>query len=63
MLSTFGKLALVQLDHGPDTLDRLVALHMLGSHKVYAYREWGTRQLFAYQLELMVGGAPEYTGS
>ena len=60
MLSPFGKLSKVKFDHGPDTLDRLVAENMFKEIKVYKYRELNTKILYNYKQEIMVGGSPEY---
>merc|ERR1712154_244449 len=60
MLSPFGKLSKVKFDHGPDTLDRLVAHNMFKEIKVYQYRELNTRILYNYKQEIMVGGSAEY---
>ena len=60
MLSPFGKLSKVKFDHGPDTLDRLVAENMFKEVKVYKYRDINSKVLYNYKQEIMVGGSPEY---
>jgi len=60
MLSPFGKLSAVTFDHGPDTLDRLVAEAMFEETRVYRYRDLTTRMAYHYKQEIMVGGSPEY---
>lgn len=62
MLSPFGKLSAVTFDHGPDTLDRLVAEAMFDEARVYRYRDMstGNKCWYHYKQEIMVGGSHEY---
>jgi len=61
MLSPFGKLSKVLFDHGPDTLDRLVAQKMFEETRVYKYRDLSSKISYQYQQEIMVGGSSDFT--